>query len=108
MRERNTPAHQEIERESVAWNKLPWKKLEQHVYSIQKRIYQASQRGEKRKVEKLQKLLMKSRSARLLAVRRVTQDNQNAFTQSTGRTANPNLSAASGYPSLGRKTNGGH
>jgi RNA-directed DNA polymerase len=76
MRERNTPAHQEIERESVAWNKLPWKKLEQHVYSIQKRIYQASQRGEKRKVEKLQKLLMKSRSARLLAVRRVTQDNQ--------------------------------
>src|SRR6266566_5976086 len=41
-----------------------------------KRIYQASQRGEKRKVEKLQKLLMKSRSARLLAVRRVTQDNQ--------------------------------
>ena len=76
MRERNTPAHQEIERESVAWNKLPWKKLEQHVYSIQKRIYQASQRDEKRKVEKLQKLLMKSRSARLLAVRRVTQDNQ--------------------------------
>jgi RNA-directed DNA polymerase len=51
MRERNTPVHQEIERESVAWNKLPWKKLEQHVYSIQKRIYQASQRGEKRKGE---------------------------------------------------------
>lgn len=72
MKERNTPPDQE----SVAWNKLPWKKLEQHVYDIQKRIYQASQRGEKRKVEKLQKLLMKSKAARLLAVRRVTQDNQ--------------------------------
>ena len=46
------------------------------MYSIQKRIYQARKPGEKRKVEKLQKLLMKSRSARLLAVRRVTQDNQ--------------------------------
>jgi RNA-directed DNA polymerase len=76
MRERNTPPQQETDVESVAWNKLPWKKLEQHVYSIQKRIYRASQRGEKRKGEKLQKLLMKSKSARLLAVRRVTQDNQ--------------------------------
>lgn len=55
---------------------MPWKKLEQHVFRLQKRIYQASQRGETRKVGKLQKLLMKSKSARLLAVRRVTQDNQ--------------------------------
>jgi RNA-directed DNA polymerase len=62
--------------ESEAWNKLPWRKLEQHVYRIQKRIYRASQRGETRTVQKLQKLLMKSEAARLLAVRRVTQDNQ--------------------------------
>jgi RNA-directed DNA polymerase len=76
MKNRNTPPAQETEQERVAWNTLPWKKLEQHVYSIQKRIYQASQRDEKRKVEKLQKLLMKSKAARLLAVRRVTQENQ--------------------------------
>jgi len=76
MKKRNTPPEQETEQERVAWNTLPWKKLEQHVYSIQKRIYQASQRDEKRKVEKLQKLLMKSKAARLLAVRRVTQENQ--------------------------------
>ena len=31
--------------ESEAWNKLPWRKFEQHVYRIQKRIYRASQRG---------------------------------------------------------------
>ncbi len=38
--------------------------------------YRASQRGNKRQVEKLQKLLLKSEAARLLAVRRVTQDNR--------------------------------
>lgn len=61
---------------SVAWNKLPWRKLEQHCFRIQKRIYRAKQNGNRRKAEKLQKLLMKSEAARLLAVRRVTQDNQ--------------------------------
>ena len=54
----------------------PWKKLGQHVYRIQKRIYRASQRGDVRTVQKLEKLMMKSNAARLLAVRRVTQDNQ--------------------------------
>src|SRR6266516_6888913 len=62
--------------ESEAWNRLPWRKVEQHVLRIQKRIYQASQRGNTRAVQKLQKLLMKSEAARLLAVRRVSQDNQ--------------------------------
>ena len=54
----------------------PWRKFEQHVYRIQKRIFRAAQRGNQRAVQKLQKLLMKSRAARMLAVRRVTQDNQ--------------------------------
>ena len=61
---------------SGAWRELPWRKLEKHVYRIQKRIYRASQRGNTRQVEKLQKLFLKSEAARLLAVRRVTQDNQ--------------------------------
>src|SRR6266446_311454 len=61
---------------SESWRTLPWRKLEQHVYRIQKRIFRAEQRGNVRAVHKLQKLLMKSRSARLLAVRRVTQENQ--------------------------------
>jgi len=61
--------------ESEAWNRLPWRKFEQHVFRIQKRIYRASQRGNQRAVQKLQKLLTKSEAARLLAVRRVTQDN---------------------------------
>src|SRR5258707_716187 len=62
--------------ESEAWNNIPWRKLERDWFRIQKRIFRASQRGNTRAVHKLQKLLMKSQSARLLAVRRVTQDNQ--------------------------------
>jgi N-terminal domain of reverse transcriptase len=43
---------------------------------LQKRIYQASSRGDVKLVRKLQKLLISSRSARRISVRRVTQDNQ--------------------------------
>jgi RNA-directed DNA polymerase len=76
MAERKTPSPQETEEMSGAWRELPWRKLERYVYRVQKRIYRANQHGNKRKVEKLQKLLLKSEAARLLAVRRVTQDNQ--------------------------------
>ncbi|WP_293081614.1 group II intron reverse transcriptase/maturase [Moorena sp. SIO4A1] len=58
------------------WNSLNWKSIERAVFKLQKRIYKASQNGERAKVRKLQKLLTKSKSARLLAVRRVTQDNR--------------------------------
>src|SRR2546423_6393022 len=61
---------------SESWHKLPWRRFEQQVYRLQKRIFQASHHGNIQVVHKLQKLLMKSRAARLLAVRRVTQDNQ--------------------------------
>src|SRR5215467_2717764 len=43
---------------------------------LQKRIYQASRRHDVRTVRKLQRLLLHSWSARLLAVRHVTQDNR--------------------------------
>ena len=61
---------------SEEWAGLPWRRLEQHQYRLQKRIFKASERGDLKTVHKWQKLFMKSRSARLLAVRRVTQDNQ--------------------------------
>jgi RNA-directed DNA polymerase len=71
-----TKRKQPLDPESESWRKLPWRKFERHVYRIQKRIFRAEQRGNQRAVQRLQKLLMKSRAARLLAVRRVTQDNQ--------------------------------
>ncbi len=58
------------------WHQLPWKKFQRTVYQLQKRIYQAAQRGDGKTVRKLQRLLMRSRAARFLAVRRVTQENQ--------------------------------
>src|SRR5579884_2840148 len=58
------------------WELLPWETIERQVFKLQKRIYQASQRGDVKTVHNLQKLLMKSWSAKCLAVRRVTQDNQ--------------------------------
>ena len=58
------------------WSDIPWHKLEKNVYKLQKRIFKASRRGDVKLVRRLQKLLIKSRAARLLAVRRVTQDNQ--------------------------------
>ena len=58
------------------WNTLSWKKIERVVFKLQKRIYRAQSRGDVRRVRSLQRLLMQSWSARLLAVRRVTQDNQ--------------------------------
>lgn len=78
MKETKAPPEQKETSEQVSerWDELPWRKLEQHVYRIQKRIYKASQQNNYRKVQKLQKLLSKSRAARLIAVRRVTQDNQ--------------------------------
>ncbi|WP_366514290.1 group II intron reverse transcriptase/maturase [Moorena sp. SIO3I6] len=58
------------------WNKVNWRKLEITVFKLQKRIYQASERGDVRVVRRLQKTLMKSWSAKMLAVRKVTQQNK--------------------------------
>jgi RNA-directed DNA polymerase len=59
-----------------SWQSIPWKQLESRVYKLQKRIYQAASRGDIKTVHKLQKTLLKSKSAKCIAVRKVTQDNQ--------------------------------
>jgi RNA-directed DNA polymerase len=62
------------------WQDLPWPRIERAVFKLQKRIYQAAQGGDIPTVHRLQRLLLKSWSARCLAVRRVTQDNQGKHT----------------------------
>ena len=59
-----------------AWQAKPWKQFQRIVFRLQKRIYRATQRGDTRTVHKLQRLLLSSRAARYLAVRRVTQENR--------------------------------
>ena len=58
------------------WATLPWKQFECNVYRLQKRIYQAARRGDRKRVHDLQRLLLHSWSARCLAVRKVTQENR--------------------------------
>jgi RNA-directed DNA polymerase len=57
------------------WNNVSWPSAERAVFKLQKRIYQASRRNDVRTVHRLQRLLIGSHAAALLAVRRVTQEN---------------------------------
>jgi RNA-directed DNA polymerase len=61
---------------TVVWNKINWRKIQRIVFKLQKRIYKAVQRGDVKAMRRLQKTLMKSWYAKLLATRKVTQDNQ--------------------------------
>jgi RNA-directed DNA polymerase len=58
----------------VAWQDLPWKRIQRPVFRLQKRMSRATPHGQVSTGHKLQKLLRKSWDARLLAVRRITQD----------------------------------
>ena len=58
------------------WKTINWRKAERYVWKLQKRIYAASRRGDVRQVRKLQKTLMRSWYNKVLAVRRVTVENQ--------------------------------
>jgi RNA-directed DNA polymerase len=60
---------------SELWKKLPWKKFQKALFRLQKRVFKAVQVGDKRKARSIQKLILKSQAARLLAVRQVTQLN---------------------------------
>lgn len=58
------------------WKTINWVKAERYVFKLQKRIYAASRHDDVKRVRKLQKTLMRSWSNKVLAVRRVTVENQ--------------------------------
>jgi RNA-directed DNA polymerase len=64
------------DKHTEAWQDKPWKHFQRVVFRLQKRIYRAQQRHDRRTVHKLQRLLLASSAARHLAVRRVTQENR--------------------------------
>lgn len=72
MNKPNSDSEMNIE----GWRTINWRQAERYVFKLQKRIYAASRRGDVKQCRKLQKTLMRSWSNRVLAVRRVTQDNQ--------------------------------
>src|SRR5216684_4784367 len=59
---------------------LDWRTVETTVRRLQERIYRATERGDRRKARSLQQLLVRASSAKLLAIRRVTQENQGKHT----------------------------
>lgn len=58
------------------WSSINWRTVETTVFKLQKRIYQASLQGKTVLVRKLQRLLTTSFAAKVLAVRKVTQQNK--------------------------------
>lgn len=65
---------------SDEWRNLPWKKFQRVVFRLQKRIFNATRRGDMVAAKRLQKLLLSSYAARMLAIRQVTQLNQGKAT----------------------------
>jgi RNA-directed DNA polymerase len=60
---------------SESWKTLPWKKFRRNLFRLQKRVFKAIQVGNKLQAKSLQKLILKSTAARMLAIRQVTQLN---------------------------------
>ena len=60
---------------SESWRTLPWKRFRRDLFRLQHRVYKAIRDGDKRKARSLQKLILKSKAAKFLAIRQVTQLN---------------------------------
>ena len=60
---------------SESWKNLNWKKFRKDLFRLQCRVFKAIRVGDKRKALSLQKLILKSKAARFLAIRQVTQLN---------------------------------
>lgn len=62
--------------EKIYWHAINWQEVNKKVNNLRRRIYRASANGNMKLVRSLQKLMLKSRSNKLLAIRRVTQINR--------------------------------
>lgn len=60
---------------SEEWKNLPWKQFQVNLFRLQKRLFKAVRDGNMVKAVNLQRLILKSRAARFLAIRQVTQLN---------------------------------
>jgi len=65
---------------STTWADIKWHTMEGHVRRLQERIYRATTNKAWRTVKNLQKLLVRATSTKLLAIRRITQENQGKHT----------------------------
>ena len=61
---------------TCSWNTIDWKLVQSKVFKWQRQIYISSKNNDIIKIRNLQNLILNSRDAKLLAIRRVTQDNK--------------------------------
>ena len=62
------------------WHSIDWYKVNHNIRNLRRRIFKATQVNDWKKVRNLQKLMLKSYSNVLLAVRKATQDNKGSKT----------------------------
>jgi len=60
---------------SLGWSRINWQKVEKTVLRLQHRIFMAKVKGDAKGMESLQRLLASSWAAKLLAIRKVGQEN---------------------------------
>ena len=58
------------------WEFADWKMFQKVLFRLQRRIFKAVREGDKARARRLQKLVLSSYAARMLAIRQVTQLNQ--------------------------------
>jgi RNA-directed DNA polymerase len=90
----------------VAWHQINWSEAHQHVRRMQLRIAEATREGKTRKVKSLQRLLTHSFHAKVLAVKRVTENRGKATPGVDGQTwstPEAKLQAVSSLKSKGYK-----
>lgn len=71
---------EQTDQHAPAWDQIDWGRVERNVRRLQERIYRATERQDWKTVRSLQKLLARSTSNQLLAIRRVTQENKGKHT----------------------------
>ncbi len=73
------------EDDRAGWDAVDWRTCEDNVRRLRQRIFAASRDGDLKKVRNLQKLMLRSRSNALVAVRRVTERNAGRKTAGVDR-----------------------
>jgi RNA-directed DNA polymerase len=64
----------------MSWKEINWKDCSLEVFELQCQIFEASRLNSKEEKHQLQKVLVKAESAKMIAVRKVTQDNRGKST----------------------------
>jgi RNA-directed DNA polymerase len=89
--------------DGAQWQSIDWKSVEAHVLKLQMRIAKATREKKYSKVKSLQWLLTHSRSAKLLAVKRVSQNKGSKTSGIDGVTWNTDVRRMKAVNQLSRK-----